>query len=120
VALQHVSVEVEPEKVAACVAFYELLGFRQVDPPASLGERAGWVERDGTQVHLMRRDDAVHPPAGHLALVVDHYEPTVERLRAEGFEVDPRQEHWGAPRSFVRDPAGNRVELMSAPPPTSS
>jgi hypothetical protein len=38
---------------------------------------------------------------------------------SSGFDPEPRQEHWGAPRSFVRDPAGNRVELMSAPPPTS-
>jgi catechol 2,3-dioxygenase-like lactoylglutathione lyase family enzyme len=70
------------------------------------------------QIHLMRRDDAQHLPAGHLAVVVDDYDATVAKLRAEGFEVDPREEHWGAPRSFVRDPAGNRVELMSAPPPT--
>jgi catechol 2,3-dioxygenase-like lactoylglutathione lyase family enzyme len=77
-----------------------------------------WVERAGTQIHLMRREDAQHLPAGHLAVVVDDYEQTLERLRAQGFDPEPRPEHWGAPRSFVRDPAGNRVELMSAPPPT--
>ena len=66
----------------------------------------------------MRRDDAEHLPAGHFAVVVDDYDRTLERLRADGFEPEPREEHWGAPRSFVRDPAGNRVELMSAPPPT--
>ena len=68
----------------------------------------------------MRRDDPVRLPAGHLAVVVDDYDRTLERLRADGFEPEPRQEHWGAPRSFVRDPAGNRVELMSAPPPAST
>jgi catechol 2,3-dioxygenase-like lactoylglutathione lyase family enzyme len=114
--LQHVSVEVEPGQVAACVAFYELLGFRPVDPPPSLADRAAWVERAGTQIHLMRRDDPVHLPAGHFAVVVDDYEPTLDRLREAGFDPEPRQEHWGAPRSFVRDPAGNRVELMAAPP----
>jgi catechol 2,3-dioxygenase-like lactoylglutathione lyase family enzyme len=118
--LQHVSVEVEPEKIAACVAFYELLGFRPVDPPASLAKRAAWVERGGTQIHLMRRDDPVRLPAGHLAVVVADYERTLDRLRAEGFGPEARDEHWGAPRSFVRDPAGNRVELMSAPPPASA
>ena len=68
----------------------------------------------------MRRDDPVHLPHGHFAVVVDDYDRTLERLRADGFEPEPREEHWGAPRSFVRDPAGNRVELMSAPPPSSS
>lgn len=95
-----------------------MLGFGQVDPPAPLRERAAWVERAGTQIHLMRRDDAQHLPAGHLAIVVDDYDATLGRLRANGFDPEPRAEHWGAPRSFVLDPAGNRVELMSAPPPT--
>lgn len=76
-----------------------------------------WVERAGTQIHLMRRDDAVQLPHGHFAVVVDDYERTLDRLRDAGFDPEPRKEHWGAPRSFVRDPAGNRVELMSAPPP---
>ena len=66
----------------------------------------------------MRREDAQHLPAGHLAVVVEDYDATIGRLRDQGFEVDPRPQHWGAPRAFVRDPAGNRVELMSAPPPT--
>ena len=96
-----------------------MLGFGRVDPPGTLAERATWVERAGTQIHLMRRDDPVQLPHGHLAVVVGDYDRTLEKLRAAGFDPEPRQEHWGAPRSFVRDPAGNRVELMSAPPPTS-
>jgi catechol 2,3-dioxygenase-like lactoylglutathione lyase family enzyme len=116
--LQHVSVEVEPDKTARCAEFYELLGFVRVDPPPSLADSATWLERRGTQVHLMHRDDPVRLPHGHLAVVVDQYPETVARLRDAGFDPEPRREHWGAPRSFVRDPAGNRVELMSAPPPT--
>ena len=65
----------------------------------------------------MRREVAEHLPAGHFALVVEDYDATLDKLREAGFDPDPRQEHWGAPRSFVRDPAGNRVELMSEPPP---
>ena len=33
-----------------------------------------------------------------------------------GFEPDPRAEHWGSPRSFVRNPAGHRVEVMAGSP----
>jgi catechol 2,3-dioxygenase-like lactoylglutathione lyase family enzyme len=97
-----------------------LLGFGRVDPPGTLAERATWVERAGTQVHLMKRDDAVHLPHGHFAVVIDDYDGTLSKLRASGFEPEPREEHWGAPRSFVRDPAGNRVEVMAAPPPPAS
>lgn len=115
--LQHVSIEVRREDVAACVRFYSLVGFEEVDPPESLRDRATWVERDGTQVHLMLVDDPVVPPTGHHAILVDDYEATLTALRAAGFDPDPRAEHWGCPRSFVQNPAGHRVELMACAPP---
>ena len=115
--LQHVSIETRSDDVEACVRFYELIGFRRVDPPASLADRAAWVESEGTQIHLMLSDDPVVPADGHHAVVVDDYPATVSALRDAGFEPEARSEHWGAPRSFVRDPAGHRVELMGAAPP---
>jgi catechol 2,3-dioxygenase-like lactoylglutathione lyase family enzyme len=115
--LQHVSLETRPADARACVRFYELLGFTEVEPPPSLADRATWVERDGTQVHLLLADDPVVPPSGHHAVVVTDYDTTLGSLRAAGFDPEPRPEHWGAPRSFVRDPAGHVVELMATPPP---
>jgi catechol 2,3-dioxygenase-like lactoylglutathione lyase family enzyme len=49
-------------------------------------------------------------------VVVDDWEGVVGELRAEGYEVEERPRHWGAPRCFVRAPGGHRVELMGAPP----
>ena len=115
--LQHVSIETRPEDAPACARFYELVGFREVDPPPTLADRATWLERDGTQIHLMFADDPVIPPKGHHAVVVGDFEETLAALRAAGFEPESRDEHWGAPRSFVNDPAGHVVELMAAPPP---
>ena len=115
--LQHVSVEVRPDQVDACVAFWNLLGFEQVTPPESL-RRFTWVERAGTQIHLMPFDDPATTVRGHAAVVVDDYEDTLARLHRQGFETREGSNAWGAPRSFVRDPAGNHIELMSAPPPT--
>jgi catechol 2,3-dioxygenase-like lactoylglutathione lyase family enzyme len=115
--LQHVSVEVPRERAGACADFWALLGFERVAPPPTLAERAIWVEREGTQVHLMYADDPVVPPKGHAAVVVEDYEHALDALRDAGHEPEPRPEHWGAPRCFVHDPAGHRVEVMSAPPP---
>ena len=115
--LQHVSIETRPADAARCVRFYEIVGFTQIEPPPSLGDRAVWVEREGTQVHLLLTDDPVVPPDGHHALVVEDYEASLTALRNAGFEPEARSEHWGAARSFVRNPAGHRVELMAAPPP---
>jgi catechol 2,3-dioxygenase-like lactoylglutathione lyase family enzyme len=114
--IQHVALEVLEGDVDRCVAFWALLGFAEVEPPGTLRERSRWVEREGTQVHLMFAGDPVAPPEGHVAVVAPDYDATLDRLRAAGFEPDPRKEHWGAPRSFVRSPAGHRVEVMAAPP----
>ena len=118
--LQHVTIEVTEAQVDACVEFYALLGFRRVEPPESLAGRATWVEREGTQVHLMYADEPVVPPKGHVAVVVDDYERAFGALRDGGHDPEPRPEHWGVPRCFVRDPAGHRVEVMSAPPPSTA
>jgi catechol 2,3-dioxygenase-like lactoylglutathione lyase family enzyme len=111
-----VSLEVPRDRVEACVEFWRLLGFTPVEPPPSLGERAVWVERRGTQVHLMYADDPVVPPRGHAAVVAEDYERAFAALREAGHDPEPRPQHWGVPRCFVRDPAGHRVEVMAAPP----
>jgi catechol 2,3-dioxygenase-like lactoylglutathione lyase family enzyme len=114
--IQHVALEVSPERASACRAFYALLGFEPVEAPPALRERALWLERRGTQVHLLLAGDPVAAPEGHVAVVVDDYPRALEALREAGHDPRPRTEHWGAPRAFVRDPAGHRVELMAFPP----
>ena len=114
--LQHVTFEVRPGDLDVTAAFYELLGFSRVKLPDSLGDRAVWLERGGTQIHLMRVEQPATLPRGHAAVVAPDYEEAMERLRAAGHEPEERPRHWGSPRSFVRDPAGNLVEVMEFPP----
>ena len=114
--LQHVTIEIRSEQTDACVEFYALLGFQRVEPPESLAGRATWVERGGTQVHLMPVDDPAVPPSGHHAVLVSDYDATLAALRDAGFDPEPRKEHWGAARCFVRNPAGHRVEVMAGSP----
>ncbi len=115
--LQHVALEVREADVPECVGFWRLLGFHEIEPPETLRGATTWVQRGGTQVHLLHTDDPVVPQRGHCAVVVDDFDGAVEVLRDAGFECDERRRHWGAARCFVRDPAGHRVELMAAPPP---
>ena len=115
--LQHVSLEVRRGDAPDELRFWSLLGFEPVDPPGTLGEIAAWVQRDGTQIHLLFDDDPVVPPGGHAAVVVDDFDGTVATLEAAGFDPKERTRHWGAARAFVHSPAGHTVELMAAPPP---
>jgi catechol 2,3-dioxygenase-like lactoylglutathione lyase family enzyme len=114
--IQHVTREIPPAKLDACVEFYGLLGFASVDPPPGIAGRAVWLQLGPTQLHLMPVAGAT-PDSGHVAIVADAYDAAVTRLQAAGHEVEPRRRHWGAARAYVRDPAGNLVELMAAPPP---
>lgn len=114
--LQHVALELDPADREAAEAFWAILGFEPVDPPPSLRERASWLQRSSTQIHLLFSDDPVAPPQGHAAVVAEDYEATLAALTDAGHEPDPRTEHWGAARSFVRAPGGHRVEVMASPP----
>jgi catechol 2,3-dioxygenase-like lactoylglutathione lyase family enzyme len=114
--LHHTGIEIAPADVDRAVEFFTLLGFAQVEPPPALAEGFTWVERDGTQIHLMHEESPTVPERGHLAVVVPDFDATLASLRASGFEVRPGREHWGSPRAHTIAPGGHRVELMAAPP----
>ncbi len=113
--LHHVGIEVAPEDVERTVELFRLLGFEVVEPPPTLREFT-WLERAGTQVHLMPTEGPTVPRRGHTAVVVAEFERTFATLREAGFEVEPRREHWGRPRALALAPGGQRIELMAAPP----
>jgi catechol 2,3-dioxygenase-like lactoylglutathione lyase family enzyme len=113
--LHHVGIEVAPEDVKRSVELWQVLGFALVEPPASLAEFT-WLEKGDTQIHLMPSRSPTVPPRGHVAVVAENFDATVAVLREHGFEVEPRREHWGAPRAVAIAPGGHRIELMARPP----
>ncbi|MBA2347625.1 MAG: hypothetical protein H0V81_04950 [Solirubrobacterales bacterium] len=114
--LHHVALEVREADAGEEVTFWALLGFAEVEPPEALRDRSRWVQRGATQVHLLFSADPVIPPSGHVAVVAEAFAEVGARLAAAGRIPELRTEHWGAPRAFVRSPAGHRVELMHTPP----
>jgi hypothetical protein len=119
VSVHHAALETRPADADAVVAFFGLLGFEELQPPPSL-TNTRWVQRSGTQVHLLLTDDPVVPPSGHVAVVAPDYEPAIAALRAAGHEVVDRHPHWGSPRAFATTPGGHRVEVMAFPPETQT
>lgn len=114
--LQHVGIEIRPAEIEQAVEFWQLLGFVLVEPPAALAADFTWLERDGTQIHLMHTESPTVPPHGHVAVVAPAFERTIAGLRERGFEVRAGREHWGATRAHTVAPGGHHVELMAAPP----
>jgi catechol 2,3-dioxygenase-like lactoylglutathione lyase family enzyme len=114
--LQHVTLEIPRDRADACVAFWGLLGFAPMQAPPTLRDRFVWVAKGATQIHLMPLDAPVVPDQGHVAVVADDYEATLAALAAHGFALSAGSNAWDAPRTFVRCPAGHRVEVMSKAP----
>jgi catechol 2,3-dioxygenase-like lactoylglutathione lyase family enzyme len=114
--LQHAALEVPPGKVEECVAFWALLGFERATKPPRLRTSSTWVEREGTQIHLLPMDEPVVAVRGHIAIVAPDYDDVLRALAAAGFEVTERENAWDAPRSEVHDPAGHVIEVMSRAP----
>lgn len=114
--LHHVGIELRPADVERAVEFFSLLGFEEAPPPPALTEGFTWLERDGTQVHLMHAERPTVPARGHLAVVTPDLDAAIERLRQRGFETRPGRPHWGAPRAHAIAPGGHRIELMAAAP----
>jgi catechol 2,3-dioxygenase-like lactoylglutathione lyase family enzyme len=113
--LHHVGIEVTPANTERTIELFQLLGFELVEPPATLSEFT-WLQRDGTQVHLMPTEAPTVPPRGHTAVVASDFESSFAALEEHGFEPERRREHWGAPRAVAIAPDGHRIELMAHPP----
>jgi hypothetical protein len=115
--LHHVSIEVHPEDAARVMEFFHLIGFTQVEAPTPIAEHVYWVERNGTQIHLIRTLEPAVQHLGHPAFVVPDFERTVAAVREAGFEFSEHRELWGERRGFATLPGGQKVELMAAAPP---
>jgi catechol 2,3-dioxygenase-like lactoylglutathione lyase family enzyme len=114
--LQHVTLEIARDQIDDCVAFWALLGFDRIEAPPLLRDHFIWVAHGETQIHLNPQPDPLATRYGHCAIVADDYEGMLAALHEAGFETDEGTNAWDAPRVFVREPAGNLVEVMSRSP----
>ena len=103
--LQHVSIEIPPGEVERAVEFWSLLGFETVESPEPLGGYVTWVERAGTQVHLIHTEAATVPQLGHCAVVVDDFQATFDRVAGAGHEVEEARRLWGRGERLRSRPA---------------
>lgn len=112
--LNHVSIVARD--LAESTRFYvEVLGMETVPTP-DFGFPVQWLEVGGQQVHLFERQD--EPPASaHLALEVDDIVACYEKARELGalddstFGYAIAELPGGEAQLYLRDPAGNLVEL---------
>ena len=108
----HVNLSVHD--VDACVAFYsEVLGLEPAPRSAEGGRPGAWFRLGGMEVHLSL-DDVVEGATSrrHVAFEVDDLEAMRRYLVDRGVVIEGGTAMPGARRLFVRDPSGNRIEIV--------
>jgi len=111
----HVNVTVPPDLEQAAKRFYgDILGLPQIQKPEGPRQFIGaWYQIGNTQLHLSLEDDPQNSSSDrHVCYRVHDLNVAAEELRTAGFEVIPDgQPARKSSRFFVRDPAGNMIEI---------
>lgn len=109
--LDHVTVLVTD--LAPARAFYGgVLGLREIAPPKEFDFVAVWYDLGGQYLHLLKKPHPDTPSPRHFCLHVADIAAAREHLRGLGVPTDETVKIAAADRFFVRDPDGNRVELL--------
>lgn len=119
VGVDHVQITVPLASVEAARTFYcGLMGLREIEKPDSLKKRGGfWLEVGSQRVHV-GVEEGINRQAtkAHVAYRVLHIDGWRARLVAAGIELVDGVPIPGYDQFELRDPFGNRLELIQASP----
>src|SRR5438128_687960 len=111
----HVSIHADDLEESA--RFYEqLFGMQRVPTPA-FRQRVCWLALGDQQLHLFLREGTEAPRHHHLGLDVDDFEAVYEKAKERGLLDRDTWDHplrvhpTGWVQMYIRDPAGNLVEI---------
>jgi catechol 2,3-dioxygenase-like lactoylglutathione lyase family enzyme len=111
--IDHVDITAPKDLEADVLAWYEsVLGLERVAKPNDTPAKGGWFLIGELQLHVTRAEHNPHPRA-HFGIEVDDYEAVVQRLREVGCHIEQAHPIVGLHRFYTRDPAGNRIEILS-------
>lgn len=113
--IHHIQVAMPPGEEEAGRRFYgELLGLPEVPKPSELAPRGGlWFRRGDLEVHLgVEHQDFRPATRAHPAFLVRGLDELRDRLHEAGYRIDEDVQLEGFRRFHVRDPFGNRLELV--------
>jgi catechol 2,3-dioxygenase-like lactoylglutathione lyase family enzyme len=114
-ALDHVNVAIPRAKEADVLRFYrEVLGLLEIPKPQELKSRGGaWFEAGNAQLHISLEDLEGPLSRRHFCILVDDLDEAHQSMIRHHVAVEDGGTAEGLTRFFVRDPAGNRIEIGS-------
>lgn len=99
---------------AARLFYGHILGFAEIDKPASLMSLGGaWFATGTIDLHLGVEANFAPAKKAHVAFQVADLETVANSLRDAGFAVLPDDRLPGYRRFYTEDPFGNRVEILT-------
>ncbi len=112
--LHHVQLAMPAGEEDAAVAFYAgVLGLEQVPKPPELSPRGGvWFRAGNLEVHLGVEEGFRPAVKAHPAFTVTNLERVRARVEMSGYKAIDTVQLPGFNRVYVRDPFGNRLELI--------
>lgn len=117
VTLHHVNVTVPSELEQQAKEFYgDVLGLERVPKPGGSRPAGAWYQIGPNQLHLSVENENGGPLSSrHICFAVSDLTATENKFRGAGVEIipDPRPTE-GNPRFYVRDPAGNLLEIVQS------
>jgi YD repeat-containing protein len=113
--INHVSVSAND--LDESIQFYEDVLGMQCVPTPNFAFPVQWMRLGGQQLHLFVRENVDPPAFHHLGLNVDDFEALFWRARKEGLNDNSAffsgmyELPDGAVQMYLRDPAGNLIEI---------
>lgn len=109
--LDHVSVLITD--VARSRRFYgDLLGLREIARPKTFDFIVVWYDLGNQHLHLLLKDRPDTDSPRHFALRVADSSAARAWFTSQGLAVQETTPIPGADRFFIRDPDGNRIEII--------
>ena len=111
--IDHIQIAVPRALEAKCLAFYrELFAFPELSKPPELQARGGaWFQVGALQMHIGVEPDASPKSKRHICFLTSDLARAKLAVLEHGVAIEEESVAEGLSRFFIRDPAGNRIEI---------
>ena len=114
VGIDHVQIAIPRTLEEKCLAFYRgLIGAMEIAKPEELQNNGGaWFQLPNLQLHIGVDPEPSPPSKRHICFLVPDVQAAHAMLDAAGVSIEKYGSVGDCLRFFVRDPAGNRIEIV--------
>ena len=111
--IDHVQITAPRALEAETLAFYrEVLGLAEIPKPEELRARGGaWFQVGALQFHVGIDAEGWPRSKRHVCFLVTDLPAAKAAVLAKGAAIEEESKAEGLKRFFIRDPAGNRIEI---------